>query len=60
MEDNNITTINAPGGTFTRKASYETTRVDTAKLKDSYPAIYQKVAKTSVVKGSISYKPNKS
>ena len=60
MEDNNIDKINAPGGTFTRKAAYETTRVDATALKNNYPAVYAKVAKTSITKGSISYKPNKS
>ena len=56
MEENNIDEMNAPGGVFKRKASYSQTRVDSAKLKKDYPAVWSKVAKESFVKGSISFK----
>lgn len=57
MEQNNLDKIDAPGGTFTRKKAYSTTRVDSKKLQSQFPAVYEKVKSTSEVKASISYKP---
>ena len=59
MEDNNLTEIACPGGKFTRKAAYTQTRVDSKALESKFPAVYSKVLKTTSVKSSISYKPNK-
>ena len=58
MEANNLDEMSAPGGVFKRKASYSQTRVDSAKLKKDFPAVWQKVAKETAVKGSVSFKPN--
>ena len=58
MEANNLDEMSAPGGVFKRKASYSQTRVDSAKLKKDFPAVWQKVAKETSVKGSVSFKPN--
>jgi len=57
MEKNNLDEMAAPGGVIKRKAAYTQTRVDSAKLKEQFPAVWQKVAKETQVKGSISYKP---
>lgn len=59
MESNNLTEIVCPGGKFTRKAAYTQTRVDSKALEAKFPAVYAKVLKTTSVKSSISYKPNK-
>lgn len=59
MEDNNLTEVVCPGGKFTRKAAYTQTRVDSKALESKFPAVYAKVLKTTNVKSSISYKPNK-
>lgn len=59
MEENNLADLTVPDGKITRKASYTQTRVDSAKLQKDFPAVYAKCAKTTTVKGSISYKPNK-
>lgn len=58
MEANNLEEMVAPGGVFKRKASYSQTRVDSAKLKKDFPAVWQKVAKETTVKGTVSFKPN--
>lgn len=59
MESNNITEVACPGGKFTRKAAYTQTRVDSKALEAKFPAVYSKVLKTTNVKSSISFKPNK-
>lgn len=59
MEDNNLTEVVCPGGKFTRKKAYTQTRVDSKALESKFPAVYAKVLKTTSVKSSISYKPNK-
>lgn len=59
MESNNIDSISCPGGTFTRRKATTKTTVDSKLLQEKYPAVYSKVLKTSAVKGSITYKPNK-
>ena len=58
MEANNLDEMAAPGGVFKRKAAYSQTRVDSAKLKKDFPAVFQKVAKETAVKGSVTFKPN--
>lgn len=58
MEENNLEEMSAPGGVFKRKAAYTQTRVDSAKLKKDFPAVWSKVAKESKCKGSVSFKPN--
>lgn len=57
MEANNLEEMAAPGGVFKRKAAYTQTRVDSAKLKKDFPAVFQKVAKEINCKGSVSFKP---
>ena len=59
MESNNIDSISCPGGTFTRRKATTKTAVDAKLLKEKFPAVYSKVLKTSAVKGSITYNPNK-
>lgn len=59
MESNNLTEVACPGGKFTRKAAYTQTRVDSKALEAKFPAVYSKVLKTTNVKSSISFKPNK-
>ena len=56
MEANNLDEMAAPGGVFKRKASYTQVRVDNAKLKKDFPAVFTKVAKEIQVKGSVSFK----
>ena len=60
MAEHNLEEIAAPGGVFKRKAPYMQTRVDSAKLQKSWPAVYEKCTKTVEVAASISFKPNKS
>ena len=57
MEENNLEEMKAPGGVIKRKAAYTQTRVDSAKLKELYPAVFAKVAKEITCKGSVSFKP---
>lgn len=59
MEDKGLTEMACPGGKFTRKAAYTQTRVDSKALQEKFPAVYAKVTRTSTVKSSISFKPNK-
>lgn len=56
MEQHNLDKMVAPGGTFSRKASYIQVRVDSDKLKSLYPAVYDKVKKEVNVKSSLSFK----
>lgn len=56
MEDNNIETMSAPGGEFKLKKSYTQERVDSKKLKEKWPSIWEAVSKTVTVKGSVSFK----
>lgn len=57
MADNNLDEMAAPGGVFKRKAPYTQTRVDSAKLQKTWPAVYDKCVKTVSVAASISFKP---
>ena len=59
MEKNNLDKIAAPGGTFTLKKAYSTTRVDSKLLQKNFPAIYEKCKTTSITKASLTYKSNK-
>lgn len=59
MHEHNLDELQAPGGVFKRKAAYTQTRVDAQKLQKSWPAIYEKCAKTIDVAASLSFKPNK-
>lgn len=59
MESNNLSEVACPGGKFTRKAAYAQTRVDSKALESKFPAVYAKVLKTTNVKSTISFKPNK-
>lgn len=59
MAENNLEEMAAPGGVFKRKAAYTQTRVDSTALKTKFPAVYEKVAKTTEVAASLSFKPNK-
>lgn len=56
MEEHNLTELKADGGTFKRRAASTQIRVDSAKLKENFPAVFAKVAKEIQVKGSISFK----
>jgi len=58
MEENKLDEMCAPGGVFKRKAAYTQTRVDSAKLKKDFPAVWSKVAKETQCKGNVSFKPN--
>ena len=59
MADNNLDEMAAPGGVFKRKAPYTQTRVDSAKLQKTWPAVYEKCTKTVEIAASLSFKPNK-
>jgi len=59
MEQNNVTEIACNGGVFKLKAGFTTNRVDADKLKEQFPAVYQKVTKQSFTKASVSFKPDK-
>lgn len=59
MADNNLDEMAAPGGVFKRKNSYTQTRVDSAKLQKTWPAVYEKCVKVVSVAASVSFKPNK-
>ena len=59
MTENNITEMAAPAGVFKMKAAYSQTRVDSAKLQKLYPAVYEKVVKTTNISASLSFKPIK-
>lgn len=56
MESANLDKMAAPGGVFTRKKAYAQERVDSAKLKKEFPAVFAKCTKTTTVKGSITFK----
>ena len=58
MLANNLEEMSCPGGVFKLKKPYETTRVNSAKLKSKYPEIAAEVSSVSEVKGSVSFKPN--
>ena len=59
MEDNNLDELQAGGGVIKRKKGSIQTRVDSDKLKNKFPHIWEMVKKEVPVSGSISYKPNK-
>lgn len=59
MEKNNIKEMEADGGVFKKKESYQRTTIDTAKLKKAYPSIYEQYSKTTTVKSSLSFIPDK-
>lgn len=58
MDSKNLDKIEVPGGTFTRKKAYTQTRIDSNKVKELYPAIYERVARDVKIKASLSYKSN--
>lgn len=59
MADNGIDEMSAPGGVFKKKAAYSQTRVNTEKLKKTWPAVYESCVKNVEVAASISFKQNK-
>ncbi len=59
MEDKGLSELPAPGGVIKRKAATKREGVDTKKLKEKYPNIYEFVRKVSPVSGSVSFKPKK-
>lgn len=59
MNDKGLTEMCCPGGKFTRKAAYSRTSIDSKALESKFPAVYAKVVKTTIVKASLSFKPNK-
>lgn len=59
MVDNNIDEMSAPGGVFKMTAAYTQARVDSSKLKKTWPAVYEKCVKNVDVAASISFKQNK-
>lgn len=59
MVENNIKEIPVKGGKFTLKDAYSRTTVDSAKLKEEKPAIYEKYSKTTTVKPSLTFKEDK-
>jgi hypothetical protein len=58
MLANNLDELQCAGGVFKLKRPYETSRVNSAKLKTKYPDIAAEVTTISEVKGSISFKPS--
>lgn len=59
MEDNNLDELQAGNGVIKRTKGSIQTRVDSDKLKDKFPHIWEMVKKEVSVSGRISYKPNK-
>ena len=59
MLSKGLTEMTCPNGVFKLKGAYERTSVDPAKLQKDYPTIYSKVVKTTIVKESVTFKPNK-
>lgn len=57
MIENNIDELPVEGGVFKLKRPYQSSRVDSKKLKADYPEVAEKVMVVSEVKGSISFKP---
>lgn len=57
MIENNIDELPCNGGVFKLKRPYQSSRVDSKKLKADYPDIAEKVMVSSEVKGSVSFKP---
>lgn len=53
MEDNGIDKIETDNFTVSYVAPHMTTRVDSAKLRDEHPDVYEEVTKASYVKGSV-------
>lgn len=60
MEENNLSQVACPGGTFTKRAGSTRTSVDSKLLQKQWPAVYAKVLKETKVKASITFKPNNS
>lgn len=56
MVDNNLDEMGCTSGKFIRKAEYTRTSIDSTKLKKEMPEIFEKFQKTSVVKGSVTFK----
>lgn len=56
MLDHNITKMESESGSFSVRAGYERTTVDSATLKRLYPAVFSKVTKTSKVAPSLTFK----
>lgn len=56
MEQNNLTEMKAGDGIYKRKLPTTRNAIDTTSLKADMPEIAAKYMKTSIVKGSISYK----
>lgn len=56
MEENNLTEMKAGDGIYKRKLPTTRNSIDTTSLKADMPEIAAKYMKTSIVKGSISYK----
>jgi len=56
MVDNNLDEMGCTSGKFIRKAEYTRTSIDSTKLKKEMPEIFEKYQKTSVVKGSVTFK----
>ena len=57
MLSKGIDNIEVDGVSITLKRPYETTRVDSKALQTDFPDVYERVAKTSSVKGNITIKP---
>lgn len=58
MEENHLTELAAPGGVFKIRQGSEQVRVDSAKLKKLFPAVYDKVTKITTINSSVSFKIN--
>ena len=56
MVDNNLDEMGCTLGKFTRKSEYTRISIDSAKLKKEMPEIFEKYQKTSVVKGTVTFK----
>lgn len=59
MQENGIEKLKVGNGTYSVKAEYSRTAVDSARLKAEQPDIYDKYSKTTIGKASLTYKADK-
>lgn len=59
MQQEGLSEMAIPGGRLVRTADYERTTVDSKKLKEDYPEVAALCEKRTLVKGTVSFKPEK-
>lgn len=57
MVDNNLEEMGCASGKFVRKAEYTRTSLDSTALKKKHPDLFELYQKTTVVKGTVTFKP---